>query len=304
VSSYPDERLDVAVVGGGPAGLSSALVLARCRRRVVVIDAGNPRNSASHGIHGFLTRDGTLPAEFLRVAREEVESYGVRLLSDTAISAERDDDGFIVTLRSGGKVVARKILLATGVVDRLPEIPDIRLYYGKSIHHCPYCDAWEHKDGRIAVYGAGKGGVSLALKMKIWSADVVLCTNGPSRIPEMERERLARYEVRVIEKKIIRLEGAPPQLERIVFEDGSGVDRTGMFFSTGSGQRSELIRQLGCEVTRKGAARIHRRQRSSVPGVFICGDAAEDSQYVIIAAAHGARAAMAINEDLQSEDSG
>jgi thioredoxin reductase len=138
--------------------------------------------------------------------------------------------------------------------------------------------------------------------MKIWSADVILCTDGPSRIPEPERARLARHDVRVIEKKISRLEGTPPQFERIIFEDGSGVDRTGLFFSTGNGQRSELIRQLGCEVTGKGAVRIHRRQRSSVPGVFVCGDAAEDSQYVIVAAAHGARAAMAINEDLHSED--
>jgi thioredoxin reductase len=289
-------------VGGGPAGLSSALVLGRCRRRVVVVDAGNPRNSASHGIHGFLTRDGTEPLAFLRIGRDEVQRYGVTLLSDTVMSAEPAASGFRLLLRSGAEIRSRKILLATGVIDRLPDVPDIPLYYGKSVHHCPYCDGWEHNDGRIAVYGAGKGGAYLAVKMKVWSADVILCTGGPARIPEPDRARLARHDVRVIEKRIIRLEGTPPQLERIVFEDGSGVDRTGLFFSTGHGQRSDLIRQLGCELTRKGAVRIHRRQRSSVPGVFVCGDAAEDSQYVIVAAAHGARAAMAINEDLQSED--
>jgi thioredoxin reductase len=269
---------------------------------VIVIDAGNPRNSASDAIHGFLTRDGATPAEFLATAREEVAAYGVALLADTVMSATPAEGGFRLALRSGTSLTSRKILLATGVVDRLPEVAGLELYYGKSIHHCPYCDGWEHKDGRIAVYGAGRGGAALALKMKVWAADVVLCTDGPARMPREERARLARHEVRVIEKKIARLEGTPPQLERIVFEDGSGVDRTGLFFTTGNAQRSDLTTQLGCELNHKGAVKIHRRQRSSVPGVFVCGDAAEDSQYVIIAAAHGARAAMAINEDLQSED--
>lgn len=302
MSASPDAIWDVAVVGGGPAGLSSALVLARCRRRVVVVDAGNPRNAASHGIHGFLTRDGTRPSEFLDIARAELQRYDVTLVNDTVMSATPGDGRFSLALRSAKHILSRKVLLATGVVDRLPQLPDIGLYYGRSIHHCPYCDGWEHSDGRVAVYGPGKGAAALALKMKGWTDDVILCTDGPSRIPAAERERLARHDVRVIEKKITRLEGTPPQLERIVFEDGSGVDRTGLFFSTGNGQRSDLVAALGCELNRKGAVRVHKRQRSSVPGVFVCGDAAEDSQYVIIAAAHGARAAMAINEDLQSED--
>jgi thioredoxin reductase len=142
----------------------------------------------------------------------------------------------------------------------------------------------------------------LSIKLKVWTADVVLCTDGPSRIPEPQRGRLSRLDIRVVEKKIARLEGVPPQLQCIVFEDGTSLDRTGMFFATGNAQRSSLISRLGCEMTKKGAARITRGQRSSVRGVFICGDAAEDSQYVIVAASHGARAAMAINLDLLEED--
>ncbi|HYO83843.1 MAG TPA: NAD(P)/FAD-dependent oxidoreductase [Bryobacteraceae bacterium] len=300
--SNVSEYLDVIVVGGGPAGLSAALVLARARRRVLVVDAGNPRNAASNAMHGFLSRDGMPPREFLKLAREDVRHYGVELREGSVEDIRPCDTGFEVSLGNGADLHSRKVLLATGVVDRVPQLNGIEKFYGKSVHHCPYCDGWEHRDGRVAAYGNGKAGAMLSIKLKIWTEDVVLCTDGPSRIPEPQRGRLARLDVRVIEKKIARLDGVPPQLERIVFEDGTALDRTGMFFGTGNAQRSDLISRLGCDMTRKGAARISRGQRSTVPGVFICGDAAEDSQYVIVAASHGARAAMAINQDLLEED--
>ena len=302
MSSRRDGNYDVIIVGGGPAGLSAALVLARARRKVLVIDAGNPRNAASSAIHGFLSRDGTPPREFLSMARQDVLKYGVELREGSVEDVQPHEEGFDVNLGTGEHLHCRKVLLATGVVDRVPKLTGIQEFYGKSVHHCPYCDGWEHRDGRVAAYGQGKGGAMLSIKLKVWTDDVILCTDGPARIPEPQRGRLARLDVRVIEKKIARLEGVPPQLERIVFEDGSSVDRTGMFFATGNAQRSDLIGKLGCELNRKGAAKITRGQRSTVRGVFICGDAAEDSQYVIVAASHGARAAMAINLDLLEED--
>jgi thioredoxin reductase len=293
---------DVVVVGGGPAGLSAALVLARCRRRVLVIDAGNPRNIASHGIHGFLTRDGTVPSDFLALAHEDVSRYGVARMHDSVQRISGEDEAFVSHLGSGGEVSSRKVLLATGVVDRIPDIACIADYYGKSVHHCPYCDGWEHRDGRIAAYGQGKAGAVLAIKLKVWSQDVVLCTGGSAKIPEPQRGRLARHGIEVISKPVARLEGTPPQMERIVFADGSSIARTGLFFATGNVQRSDLIRQLGIHTTPKGSVKIDRAQRCSVRGVFVCGDAAEDSQFVIVAAAHGSRAAMAINTDLFETD--
>ena len=298
----PDLDCDVLIVGGGPAGLSAALVLGRCRWRVILVDAGTRRNAPSLALHGFLSRDGVNPADLRAIGQQEAERYGVEIRNGTVLAACGAGDHFEATLRGDSRLSSRKVLIATGVLDLLPDITGFSDYYGKSIHHCPYCDGWEHNDGRIAVYGPGKGGAALALKMKRWSADIVLCTDGSHRIPEKERDRLARHDVRVMEKKILRLEGVPPQLERIVFEDGTGLDRTAMFFSTGNVQRSELIAQLGCEITPKGAVRTKKRQRSSVPGVYVCGDAAEDSQYAVIAAAHGARAAMGINEELIEED--
>jgi thioredoxin reductase len=220
------------------------------------------------------------------------------------MSIQPDNGFFFATLLDGAVTRGRKVLIATGVVDKLPSIPCIEDYYGKSIHHCPYCDGWEHRDGGIAVYGAGRGAAALAIKMKIWSQDIVLCTDGPAKFRSKELESLARHEIRVYQKKIQRLEGVPPRLSQIVFEDGSSVDRSCIFFSTGQSQRSALLQQLGIEMSQKGGVKITRKQRTNVPGVFVCGDAAEDSQYVIIAAAHGARAAMAINNDLTEEDFG
>jgi thioredoxin reductase len=294
---------DVIIVGGGPAGLSAALVLARCVRRVLIVDAGNPRNARSHGLHGYLTRDGERPSEFLRMARAEVLGYGVEIREATVMSAcPSGDNRFSVTLLDESTIETRKVLLATGVVDRLPDIEGIKELYGKSVHHCPYCDGWEHRGQAIAVYGTGSGGMSLALAMKTWSQDVVLCTGGPSKLRAREKDRLAAQAIPIYENKIRRLEGSMGELSKIVFENGESLARAALFFSTGHIQRSELPSNLGCTLTGKGAVRTTHGQRSNVKGVFVAGDATRDVQYVAMAAAEGAKAGMAINVELQQED--
>jgi thioredoxin reductase len=293
---------DVIIVGGGPAGLSAALVLGRCRRKVLIVDAGNPRNSRSTALHGFLSRDGAHPGEFLQMAREEVTGYGVELQEGTAMGSEPCSGGFKVALLDGRYFCGRKLLLATGVIDRVPQIEGIDQLYGKSVHHCPYCDGWEYRDAAIAVYGTGRAGAGLALGMKTWSNDVVLCTDGSSKLTGADRKQLARQCIDVYEKRINRLEGTVGKLEKIVFEDGTTLARRAVFFNTGNVQRSELPKACGCQVTEKGAVRTTRGQRSTVKGIWVCGDAADDTQYVIVAAAEGAKAAMAINKELQQED--
>jgi thioredoxin reductase len=299
----PSTRFDVVVVGGGPAGLSAALVLGRCCRKVLVVDAGNPRNIRSNGVHGFISREGCKPAELLAIARSQLSPYEITVREGTVMSVHRENESvFRVELLDGSVGFARKVLLATGVVDRLPAFDGIEEFYGVSVHHCPYCDGWEHRDGRIAVFGRGKGGTALSLLMKTWSRDIVLCTDGPSRLRETERAELKRHGIEVYENKILRLEGTLGKLERIVFADGSNLPRTALFFSTGNVQRSELPQSIGCTLTPKGAVRAGRDQRSSCPGVFVAGDAAEDSHYVMVAAAEGAKAAMHINAELNDED--
>ncbi len=294
---------DVIVVGGGPAGLSAALVLGRCRRKVLVCDAGNPRNARSNAMHGFLSRDGTNPAEFLLMAREEVKRYGVAIHEGTVMAATGCDGSFELTLLDEKRLRTRKLLLATGVIDRVPQIEGIDALYGKSVHHCPYCDGWEYADAPIAVYGSGHTGAGLAIGMRTWTKDIVLCSNGPAKLSARDREQLARCGIEIYDKCIARLEGTAGKLERIEFDDGSSISRRAIFFSTGNVQRSNLPGSLGCMVNEKGAVRTRRGgQQSSVTGVWVCGDAAQDTQYVIVAAAEGAKAAMAINKAFQKED--
>jgi thioredoxin reductase len=295
-------RFDVTVVGGGPAGLSAALVLGRCCRKVLVVDAGNPRNIRSRGVHGFISREGCAPAELLALTRTQLTPYAVTFREGTIMTVDRVEDGFRIGLLDGSTAQSRKVLLATGVVDKLPAWEGIEEFYGTSVHHCPYCDGWEHRDGRIAVHGRGKGGAALSVLMKTWSRDVVFCSDGPARLHASERQDLQRNGIDVYEKKIRRLEGTLGKLERVVFEDGTAIPRTGLFFSTGNMQRSTLPQEIGCTLTPKGAVRAGRDQRSSCPGIFVAGDAAEDSHYVIVAAAEGAKAAMHINAELSAED--
>ncbi|HYP07699.1 MAG TPA: NAD(P)/FAD-dependent oxidoreductase [Bryobacteraceae bacterium] len=293
---------DVLIVGGGPAGLSAALVLGRCCRKVLVVDAGNPRNIRSHGVHGFISREGCAPAELLMITRQQLAAYPVAVKEGTVMTVKREENAFVATLLDGATARSRKILLATGVVDKLPSWDGIEQFYGTSVHHCPYCDGWEHRDGRLAVHGRGRAGTALSLLMKTWTRDIVLCTDGPSRLHSREREELKHNGIDVYEKKIARLEGTLGRLERVVFEDGTSLQRSGLFFSTGNVQRSTLPREIGCTLTPKGAVRAGRDQRSSCPGIFVAGDAAEDSHYVIVAAAEGAKAAMHINAELSQED--
>jgi thioredoxin reductase len=294
---------DVLIVGGGPAGLSAALVLGRCRRRVLVCDAGQPRNAASHGLHGFLTRDGIKPAEFLEIARQQLRPYEtVELRSIKVESATRLPNGFELTLSDGKTVSARKLLLATGVVDDLPQLTGLRELYGRSVFHCPYCDGWEMRDQPLAVYGNGEKGSGLSIELTLWSRNVVLCTDGPSQLTREHIETLDQYGIEIREGKIDRLEGTDGTLEHIVFTNGDRLARRAMFFSTGQKQGSDLGKQLGCEFTDDGCVATGEYEVTTVPGLYAAGDASQLVQFVIVAASEGAQAAVAINKELIKED--
>lgn len=294
---------DVIIVGGGPAGLSAALVLGRCRRRVLVCDAGQPRNAASQHMHGYLTRDGVNPREFLRMGREELARYRTVEIRDVQVTDARcEAHGFCAVLATGETVTSRKLLLATGVVDNVPQIAGVPELYGKSIFHCPYCDGWEIRDEPIAVYGRGARGAGLSLELTPWSRDLVLFTDGPCELERPARERLTRNGIAIREDKVVRVVGCDGILERIVLEGGESIPRRAMFFTTGQEQRSHLAVALGCAFNDKGTVSTGTYETTHLPGLYVAGDASRAVQWVVVAASEGAEAAFSINQALIKED--
>ena len=293
---------DVIIVGAGPAGMSAALVLARACRTVILFDHGHPRNAATRHMHGFLSREGIDPAEFRRIAREDLSKYDAVRLEHAEVTACRCiDNGFEVTLADGRTFRSRKLLVATGVVDNIPDVAGLRELYGQSVFHCPFCDGWELRGLPIAVYGRGRRGHGLSMEMLGWTRDLVLCTDGPAELDDEHRVELGRNGIIIREDRIVRVEGADGRLERVVFDAGDPLPRRALFFTTGQHEASPLARAMGCEFNEKGTVKTGRHETTNVPGLFVAGDASRDVQWVIVAAAEGAEAAFAITQDLIKE---
>src|SRR5690242_7868831 len=249
---------DVVVVGGGPAGLSAALMLGRCRRRVLVCDLGEPRNRRSRALHGYLSRDGIAPRMLTELGRQELSKYGVEFRCIGVTTAEPWSDGFRIILSDGGAELARYLLIATGVVDALPAIPGLEECYGRSVFHCPYCDGWEWNDRRLAAFGAGAAGAGLALGLRTWSRDVVLCTTGRA-LDGRGRDRLKRNGIAIRTGPIDRREHRDGSLAAIVFAGEEALARDALFFTTGQHPQSELAVRLGCTLGNRGTVKTGNR---------------------------------------------
>jgi thioredoxin reductase len=290
-----DRPFDVAIVGGGPAGLAAALVLGRMRRRVLLLDADDPAHGVSDGVHGLFGHDGTPPRDLRRTAREQLRPYDSVAVQMVAVEEARSTpSGFSVTA-SGTASDAGVLLLATGVRYELPPIEGVVEIWARGAYHCPYCHGWEVRDRPLAAYGADAAG--LALLLTSLTDDLVLLTDGSSDLDPDEAERLQKAGVVVRDDRVARLEAEGGTLARVVFADGSSDDRAGLFFVP-SFTPSPLPAQLGCEVDESGAIVIDEDGRTSIPGVFAVGDATTDKKAVVLAAAAGSRAAYAINAGL------
>jgi thioredoxin reductase len=266
------------------------------------LDAAQPRNAAAAGIHGFLSRDGVPPLELLVLGRREARRYGAQLRRAQVRRLVRHRERFGAELMDGRRFFARRMLIATGVEDRIPALPGVEPLYGRSVHHCPHCDGWEWRDRPLAAYGRGRNVAALAHSLLTWSPDVAVVSDGPARIAPAERERLAQRGVEIHERRIARLQGRGGRLQHIVFRDGQTLRRAALFFSTGNHQASRIALDLGCRLTAQGALWVDRRQCTNRSGLYVAGDASRDVQFVVVAAAEGAKAAVWLNAELQAEE--
>jgi thioredoxin reductase len=290
---------DCIVVGGGPAGLTCAIFLGRYRRRVAVVDAGEPRNKASHGIHGFLGHHSIKADELLRRGREEAEAVGVEIRRGKATAARKSDDVFEVVVEGGETLRGRRLVLAYGVRDEMPDLPDLERFYGSSIFHCPDCDGYEVSDRCVGVVSSGKKAAALALKLLLWTSDITIFTNGePWDVDEENAAKLEAQGIRVVTGKITALSGEGPQL-RAVEAEGATTALDAIFFAIGVSRSSDLAEQLGCEVFEDlPNIRVDEYKETTVEGVWAVGDLVPGTQLVITSAADGAIAAVAVNKTL------
>ena len=246
-------------------------------------------------MHGYLSRDGIAPSELVSIGRAELAPYGIEWRNQGVTDAVWRETYFDVTVGRAHEQ-GRFLLIATGVIDDLPAIPGLDDCYGQSVFHCPYCDGWEWRDRRLAVLGRGPNAVGTALALKGWSADVALCTNG-GRLDRASRDRLVRNQVIVRTEPVARLDHVDGRLDAIAFSDGD-LTRDALFFTTGQHPQSDLAARLGCGMTKKGTVRTGNGCETDIPNVYVAGDASRDAQFVVVAAAEGVKAAVAINKEL------
>lgn len=287
---------DAIIIGGGPAGLTCAIFLGRYRRRVLLLDSGKPRNYATHAVHGFLGFHGIDPTELRARGRAEAEASGVELAEGRAEQIERDGDLFVVN----GELRARRIVLAYGVRDTLPDIPEIESYYGKSVHHCPDCDGYEARDQRIGVIGWTKAVVGLALKLLQWSEDIVIFTHGHEREwDDAEYSKLLAERIEVKDEPVVALTGKDGNVDAAVLSTGERVTLQRIFFTIHVERSCTLAEELGCEVDpEKPNVVVDEYRKTTVEGVWAVGDLVAGAQLAITSAADGAVAAIDLNKSL------
>ncbi|MEP6596396.1 MAG: NAD(P)/FAD-dependent oxidoreductase [Ginsengibacter sp.] len=293
---------DVIIIGGGPAGLNAAVVLGRCRRKVLLFDHGKQRNRHSHGMHNYLTRDNMLPGDFLKISREEIKKYGVKTLHTEVNDAKKTSEEIFRIKDGNGKIYySKKLVLATGLADILPAIKGAEEFYGKSLFHCPYCDAWEFSNKKMGVYSKSRNGIDIALALTTWSNDITLFTDGKKYVKPKAIKLLQEKNITIISQSIASLQGINGKIKNIVLKNGEKQRCDALFFSSGYEIQSCLVETLGCNLGKNKLALTNKTQQTNIPGLYVVGDAAKDMQFVVVAAAEGAKAGVYINKELLSE---
>lgn len=296
---------DVAIVGGGPAGLTAAIFLSRYLHSVVVIDSGDPRNWETRGINGFLGMPQAKPAELRASGRDEARRYGARLIDDCVETVARlTNEEFELTTRGGSVVRARRILLAIGFKDIWPDIPGLERVYGETAHVCPDCDGYECIDKKTVVIGTGRKAVGMALNLTTWTDQIIICTNGePAALDDPDYcTRLDALNIPVLTQRVLSIKGSRGKVHCLELEGGMSLDAERIFFAIGQYPADDLGVQLGCKRDDEGHIVVDEHSHTSVRNVFAAGDITPGAQLAIAAASEGAIAALAIHKSLVPDE--
>jgi thioredoxin reductase len=302
-----DRQYDAIVVGGGAAGLAGALNLARARRSVLVIDAGDQRNLPAEGVHGFLTRDGLPPGDLVALGRAEIEGYGATVLDGRVTALSGSEGAFSVTTGDGRTFGARRLLVTTGLVDDLPDVPGLRELWGTDIVHCPYCHGYEVRDKPIGVLATDARSIHLAQLFRQLSPDVTLFLHAQPRPSADEAEALAALGIPVVEGEVVGLETDAGRLSGVRLASGEVVPRQALAIGTTLRARADLLTGIGLEATEfmDGVGRRIESDmtgKTAVAGVWVAGNVTDLMAWVSSAASAGAMAGAAINGDLVADD--
>jgi thioredoxin reductase len=297
-----NKHYDVIIIGGSYSGLAAAMTLGRALRKVLVIDSGKPCNRQTPHSHNFLTQDGKTPKEIATLARQEVEKYEtITFLNALATSGAKIENGFSISTDSGNSFTAAKLIFATGVRDIMPDIKGIAECWGISVIHCPYCHGYEVRHERTGILGNGEYGFEFSQLISNWTNDLTLFTNGKSTLTDEQTAKIKKHNISIVEKEVSHLEHDNGELRQIVFKDGSVTALKALYTRPPFEQHCSIPQSLGCELTEDGYIKIDAMQKTTVNGVFACGDNVIRMRTVANAVAMGTTAGAMLNRELVAE---
>lgn len=298
-----EEQYDVIIIGGSYSGLAAGMALGRALRKVLIIDSGDPCNKQTPHSHNFLTNDGKPPKEIAAIARKQVQMYStVNFLDALVTSGNKITNGFEVDVNTGETFTARKLVFATGIKDMMPEIPGFAESWGISVLHCPYCHGYEVRGHKTGILANGDAGFELSSLISNWTNDLTLYTNGISTFTAQQKAKLDEHKIAVVETQIEKLENKSGYIQNIVFNDGTKAQINALYAKVPFVQHSPIPQMLGCELSQDGYIKIDPMQRTTVYGVYACGDNTTRMRTVANAVAMGTTAGLMVNKELIEED--
>lgn len=293
---------DVIIIGGSYSGLAAAMALGRALKKVLVIDSNQPCNRQTPHSHNFLTQDGKPPAEIAALARVQVEQYdSVHFYSGLAVKGTQSAQGFAIETSKGECFEAKKLIFATGIQDRLPEIPGFSACWGISALHCPYCHGYEVKNQATGILGNGESGFEFAMLISNWTQNLTLLTHGKSRLTAEQQKKLEKHQIRIIETEIERIDHSNGAIHCLCFKDGTKMPVKALYTRPDFVQHCQIPESLGCELTPEGYLKTDPLQKTTVAGIYACGDNATRMRTVANAVAMGTTAGMMLNKELVTE---